>query len=98
MALNSTSVIKVVDLLCEGPIAGLVGTEEGIFLEETPIRTGSSRNFASADVSYDFRPGGRTQDQVAQGRNGTSTVNDINTEIGESYSETLNASIMAQGN
>ena len=32
MALNSTSVIRFVDLLCEGPIAGLVGTEEGIFL------------------------------------------------------------------
>lgn len=91
MALNSTSVIRVVDLLCEGPIAGLVGTEQGIYLDETPIRTGSNRNFASADVSYDFRPGGRTQSQLAQGRNGTSTVNDINTEIGENYSETLNA-------
>ena len=91
MALNSTSVIRFVDLLCEGPIAGLVGTEEGIFLDETPIRTGSSRNFASQDVSYDFKPGGRTQTQVAQGGNGTSTVSDINTEIGENYSETLNA-------
>ena len=91
MALNSTSVIRFVDLLCEGPIAGLVGTEEGIFLDETPIRTGSGRNFASQDVSYDFKPGGRTQTQVAQGGNGTSTVSDINTEIGENYSETLNA-------
>lgn len=91
MALNSTSVIRVVDLLCEGPIAGIVGTEQGIYLDETPIRTGSSRNFASADVSYDFKPGGRTQSQLTQGRNGTSTVNDINTEIGANYSETLNA-------
>ena len=50
MALNSTSVIRFVDLLCEGLIAGLVGTEEGIFLDETPgTRTGSSRNFASQD-------------------------------------------------
>ncbi|NBT50132.1 MAG: host specificity protein J [Marivivens sp.] len=91
MALNSTSVIKIVDLLCEGPIAGIVGTEEGIYLDETPIRTGSSRNFDSADVSYDFKPGGRTQSQLEQGNNGTSTVNNINTEIGENYSETLNA-------
>ena len=44
MALNSTSVIRVVDLLCEGPIAGLVGCDEGIFLEETAIRTGAERN------------------------------------------------------
>ena len=91
MALNSTSVIKIVDLLCEGPIAGIVGTEEGIYLDETPIRTGSSRNFDSADVSYDFKPGGRTQLQLGQGSDGTSTVNNINTEIGENYSETLNA-------
>jgi hypothetical protein len=91
MALNSTSVIKIVDLLCEGPIAGLVGTEQGIYIDETPIRTDSRRNFAAADVSYDFKPGGRTQSQLAQGSDGTSTVNDINTEIGENYSETLNA-------
>ena len=91
MALNSTSVIKFVDLLCEGPIAGLVGTEEGVFLEETPIRTGGSRNFLAEDVSYDFKPGGRTQSELIQGKNGTSTVTNINTEIGENYSETLNA-------
>jgi hypothetical protein len=91
MALNSTSVIRVVDLLCEGPIAGLVGAEDGIYLDETPIRTGGSRNFSSADVTYDFRPGGRTQNQVAQGRNGTSTVTEVGVEIGENYSETLNA-------
>ena len=91
MALNSTSVIKFVDLLCEGPIAGLVGAEEGVFLEETAIRTGGSRNFLAEDVSYDFKPGGRTQSELSQGKNGTSTVTDINTEIGENYSETLNA-------
>ena len=91
MALNSTSVIKFVDLLCEGPISGLVGAEEAIFLEETPIRTGSARNFSNQDVSYDFKPGGRTQSELAQGKNGTSTITDVNTELGENYSETLNA-------
>ena len=89
MALNSTSVIRVVDLLCEGPIAGLVGCDEGIFLEETAIRTGAERNFAPEDVSYDFKPGGRTQSQLEQGKDGTSTVNDVNVEIGKNYSETL---------
>ena len=91
MALNSTSVIKVVDLLCEGPIAGVVAGEDGIYLEETPIKTAGSRNFSSADVGYDFRTGGRTQSQLAQGRNGTSTITDVGVEIGENYSETLNA-------
>ena len=31
MALNSTSVIKIVDLLCEGTIEGIVGGRKGIF-------------------------------------------------------------------
>jgi predicted phage tail protein len=35
MALNSTSVIKIVDLLCEGPIEGIVGNNKGVFLDET---------------------------------------------------------------
>lgn len=91
MALNSTSVIRVVDLLCEGPIAGIVGAEQGIYLDETPIKTGSSRNFNSEDVDYDVRTGGRTQGRLPQGRNGTSTITDIGVELGENYSETLNA-------
>ena len=86
MALNSTSVIKLVDLLCEGPIEGLVGNREGIFVEETQIE-----NFSNNDISHDFKPGGRTQNQLEQGKNGTSTITDVNTEVGENYSETLNA-------
>ena len=86
MALNSTSVIKLVDLLCEGPIEGLVGNRDGIFVEETQID-----NFSSNDVSHDFKPGGRTQNQLEQGKNGTSTVTDVSIEIGENYSVTLNA-------
>ena len=91
MALNSTSVIKFVDLLCEGPIAGIVGAKRGIFLEETPIKTGKKLNFKSEDVSYDFKPGGATQSQLLQGKKGTSTITDVATEIGENYSETLSA-------
>lgn len=90
MALNSTSVIRFVDLLCEGPIQGIVGTDEGIFLDETPIRSGNFRNFSESDVSYDFKPGGRTQSQLGQSADGSSTITDINVEIGQNYSETLN--------
>ena len=91
MALNSTSVIKFVDLLCEGQIAGIVGAEEGVFLEETPIRSGGTRNFPSQDVSYDLRTGGRTQTQLPQSNNRQSTVTDVNQEVGQNYSEDLNA-------
>ena len=91
MALNSTSVIKFVDLLCEGQIAGIVGAEEGVFLDETPIRTGGSRNFQSEDVSYSLLTGGRTQPQLPQSKDRQSTVTDVNAEVGQNYSETLNA-------
>ena len=45
MALNSTSIIKIVDLLCEGEIQGIVGEKKGIFLDETPVRTKTKDNF-----------------------------------------------------
>lgn len=92
MALNSTSTIKLIDLLCEGPIAGLVDTAKGVFLEETPIATGNVRNFDKNDVTYDFKPGGRTQSQLNQGKDGTSTVTNVSVEVGENYTETVNAS------
>jgi hypothetical protein len=86
MALNSTSVIKIIDLLCEGPIQGLVGASNGVFAEETPIS-----NFLNADVNYDFRVGGATQSLLSQGSSGTTTVTEVGVEVGENYSETLNA-------
>ena len=89
MALNSTSTIKILDLLCEGPIEGIVGKEKGVFIDETPIKTGNSRNFPAGDISYDFRPGGRTQGRLGQASGFTSTITDVNTEIGSNYSEVL---------
>jgi len=91
MALNSTSTIKIVDLLCEGPISGIVGGNQGVYFDETPIQTGSARNFPSQDVDYDFRNGGRTQTFLPQAGQAASTVTNIATQIGENYKETLNA-------
>ena len=91
MALNSTSTIKILDLLCEGSIEGLVGKEEGVFVDETPIKTGNSRNFPAENISYDFRSGGRTQGRLGQASGFTSLITDVNTEIGSNYSEVLDA-------
>lgn len=91
MALNSSSVIKLIDLLCEGPIQGLVDDKEGVFLDETAITSQGVRNFSSSDVSETFRTGGRTQSRLPQAGSGPSTVTDVNLEIGQNYSETLNS-------
>ncbi len=93
MGLNSTSTIKIIDLLCEGTIEGLVNSEKGIYLDETPIKaTDGTRNFDTDSVSWDFRLGGATQSRLSGYLDdGTSTVTTVNAEVGSNYSETLNS-------
>ena len=93
MGLNSTSTIKIIDLLCEGTIEGLVNSEKGIYLDETPIKASDgSRNFDTNSVNWDFRLGGATQSRLSGYLDdGTSTVTTVNAEVGTSYSETLNS-------
>ena len=90
MALNSTSTIRILDLLCEGPIEGIVGARQGVYLKETPLNTGDTENFAKANVSYDIQLGNREQDQLSQGKDGVSNIVNVATEVGSNYSETLN--------
>ena len=91
MALNSTSVIKLVDLLCEGPIEGIVGNKKGVYLDETPIQTGDTSNFPSQDVSHSFQLGGRAQGFLPQAGESASTITNVGQEVGKNYSETLNS-------
>ena len=42
MVLKSTSIVRVVDVLCEGPIQELVGWKKGVYLNETPVEDSSS--------------------------------------------------------
>ena len=53
MSLNSTSVIKIVDLLCEGQIEAIVGGNKGIFLNDTAIQDDKGNfNFEKKDVKH----------------------------------------------
>ena len=55
MGLNSSSVIKIVDLLCEGPIDGIEGNKKGVFLDESPIQAQDGEIFLEADqVSHEL--------------------------------------------
>tara|TARA_Y100000361_G_scaffold153941_1_gene177390 strand:- start:233 stop:2266 length:2034 start_codon:yes stop_codon:yes gene_type:complete len=92
MALNSTSIIKLIDLLCEGPIESIVEGKKGIFLDETPVKTGSSLNFPEDDFSFDLRHGTKNQSQLKDyEKQGASNLTDFSEEIGSNYSETKNA-------
>tara|TARA_R100000458_G_C8277907_1_gene253668 strand:- start:1463 stop:4726 length:3264 start_codon:yes stop_codon:yes gene_type:complete len=58
--LQSFQRVEVVDLLCEGPIEGIINTEKGIYLDGTPIQSSDgSSNFEGYSVTT--RTG--TQDQ-----------------------------------
>ena len=92
MSLNSTSVIKIVDLLCEGQILGIDGGTKGIFLNETPIKDSNGNlNFEKEDFKFESRNGHRNQKQFEDHKFANSTIIDISQEVGSNYSENLNA-------
>tara|TARA_Y100000401_G_scaffold101506_1_gene91133 strand:- start:1266 stop:3329 length:2064 start_codon:yes stop_codon:yes gene_type:complete len=92
MPLNSTSVIKVVDLLCEGEIQGIFKGKRGIFLNETPVQTGSKLNVPKNHFDFDQRKGTKDQAQLKDyQKGGASNLTNISEELGENYSETVNS-------
>ncbi len=92
MALNSTSTIKIIDLLCEGPIEGIEGGKKGIFLDETPVKTGTVTNVSSEHFTYTLRTGTKNQEQLSNYQTGgASNLINFSEEIGSNYSETKNS-------
>ena len=92
MALNSTSTIKVIDLLCEGPIEGIFGAKKGIYLDETPVQTGGTLNVSKKHFTYELRTGTKNQPQLSDyQKGGASNLTNFSEEIGSNYSETKNA-------
>ena len=91
MSLNSTSVIKIVDLLCEGPIEEIVGGKKGIFLNDTAVvDNNGDENFPKKDVKYQLRTGTRNQKQFEDHKKANSNIIDISQEVGSNYTEELN--------
>jgi predicted phage tail protein len=60
-SLKSRAYAKVLDLISEGPIVGLVSGLKSVFLDDTPIQNASGQNNFSG-LKMDFRSG--TQDQT----------------------------------
>ncbi|ADD94951.1 bacteriophage protein [uncultured phage MedDCM-OCT-S01-C58] len=88
MALNSESSIKLIDLLCEGPIEGLVNNSKSIFLDET-----SSDQKAVKSSDFAIRKGTANQTRIGiseQFANATTTIIAVDTQVGENYSEEVN--------
>ena len=94
MGLNSTSSIKIVDLLCEGPIQGIVGGQKGVYMDETPVKASDGTlNYDNESFGWDFRLGTGTQGRLDNYlEDGTSFSTTVNAEVGANYSERLNVS------
>lgn len=62
-SLQSKQVARVLDLLCEGEIKGIVGGPKGVYLSGTPIQNADDTyNFTG--VTYAFRPGTQAQEYI----------------------------------
>ena len=89
MALNSESSIKLIDLLCEGPIEGLATqSNKSIFLDET-----SADQKAVLSSDFAIRKGTASQTRIGisdQFANATTTIIAVDTQVGENYSEKIN--------
>ena len=85
MALNSQTAIKIIDLLCEGPIDGLVRGRKSVFLDET-----SAIDKEVGKTDFAIRKG--TPNQTPFGDkfgSGSTTIIPVDTQVGNNYSEEL---------
>lgn len=91
MALNSNSVIKIVDILCEGPIEGIEGGAKGVYLDESPLESEKGGLLVDKNnVSFQLNVGGREQSYLPQAKGKASNVVNVSKEVGSGYTENLN--------
>ena len=78
MPLTSKSTIRILDLLCEGPIGGFAeplknnNLSPSIFLNDNPISFKGKESFSEADVGVFISTGGKNF--ALKGKNGKKTV------------------------
>ena len=93
MALTSKAYLQIADIICEGPIEGLVGNRRAVFLDETPLETKDAEGNieVSVDKKYaklEFNRG--TRDQEALDTQGyVKNLVEVGQEVGKNYEETL---------
>ena len=91
MGLNSTSAIKILDLLCEGPIDGIEGGRKGVYLDETPLKSAVDEdrdNYDPNNISYQFNPGTREQAMLPNIKDKAGSVTKEGPgEVGSDYEE-----------
>ncbi len=78
-SLKSAAFVRVLDLLCEGEIHGLVDGAESIYLNETPLENSNgTRNFKG--VTYETRQGTQNQTYI-EGAGGVESETSVGVEL-----------------
>lgn len=79
-SIRSNAIAEILELICEGPIKGLVNGPRSIFLNETPLKS-KKGTFNFKGVSWDFRRGGAdNEDKPMKGNNRVEFPVDVSTE------------------
>jgi len=106
MPLRSTSTIKILDLLCEGPIEGFADSlnkdnlSNSVLLNDQPAKFSGQSNFNKEDVDVFLRTGSENQDVLDDFQEARKTeIISIDEEVGTNYSEklTLNNTVQEKG-
>jgi predicted phage tail protein len=93
--IRSMSVVRIVEAVSEGPIAGLCGGAQGIYLNDTPLQNSAGTyNFNS--VIWDYRVGAPGQDYMTGfGVNSEFSVNSAVTIATNNVVRTMNSDVDA---
>ena len=98
MTLRSISTIKILDLLCEGPIEGFAKpidsnrVSPSVLLNDNPIKIAGQTAFDQSDVDVFLRTGSENQEALQDFQTARRTeIVTIDKEVGKNYSETTNA-------
>jgi len=90
MALNSVTEVQLLDLLCEGPIGGVIKKYKGLYINETPIQNDDGTyNYTNDDLDATLHIGSANETKTNFFTD-VSTITSVGQEIGENYSEELN--------
>src|SRR5574343_377330 len=79
-SLRSISKARIVDLLCEGEIEGLVNGLQGVYLDGTPVQNADGSYNFETDLEIQFRPGTSDQDRITWSK-GTEATQSVGVEV-----------------
>lgn len=79
--LSSTAVLRIVDLISEGEIEGLVDGLKSIYMDQTPVQSANGVfNFGTNGVIYNGRTGTQSQGYIPDFSN-VESENEVNVEV-----------------